>query len=175
MKEGVIMADVRFCQQQELFKSEPFDRWARLIVYEDEYSDCIDSASPFSFQLTCESYRRFSGNRFIGEKKIPVGISEWDEAGTMREHYDTHQEIIENLLKEDIQKVDVVLYTTSERFKEAFYNDFENTMNFNSKITDEKEILYWSYCGKNNRVLLVAFEDLSSYKEGKEYLDDNLS
>lgn len=70
MKEGVIMADVRFCQQQELFNSEPFDRWARLIVYEDEYSDCISSASPFLFQLTCKSYEIFLEIALLERKKF---------------------------------------------------------------------------------------------------------
>ncbi len=157
------MADVIFCQQQNFFKSEPFARWARLIIYEDDYSDCLLSESPFLFEITTIPL-------FIGEKNFPVGISEYDET----DNYDDHQGIIEKLLRDEIQNVDVILYTTSDRIKEAFYNDFENAMQLNSKVTVEKELLYWSYCGKDNKVLLVAFENLSGYRECEEYLYDNI-
>lgn len=157
------MADVIFYQQQELFYAEPLQRWARLIVYEDEYSDYLESESPFLFHFT-------NINHFFGERKIPVGISECDEESTTKSEYDAHIAIIEEFLLHELQKVDVVLYTTSERIKEAFYNDFEEAMHLNIKITDDKEIMYWSYCGKNDCALLVAFENLSHYKECLEYL-----
>lgn len=164
------MADVRFWQGQELFDAEPYERWARLIVYEDEYADCMESGSPFLFEITWpDRFMEQEKILVIGQEKIPVGISNCDEEST----YDAHKETIEKLLGEEIQKVDVVLYTTSNRFKEAFYHDFQHTMQLNSKITDEKEIMYWSYCGKNDSVLLVAFEGLSSYRECKQYLDEN--
>ena len=156
------MADVRFYQEQQLFDAEPLQRWARLIVYEDDYSNCLDSVSPFLFQFT-------NINLFFGERKIPVGISEYDEAS----NYDTHKEIIDQLLLHELQKVDVVFYTTSERIKEAYYNDFEEAMHLNIKTTNDKEIMYWSYCGKNDCALLVAFENLSDYKECLEYLQEN--
>jgi len=154
------MADVVFCQMQKFFNSDPFERWARLIVYEDEYSDCLESASPFLFQ--------FNEKRCIGTQRIQVGISEDD---TIAE-YEEHQEEIVKLLEEENLKPQVLFYTTADRFKEAFYGDCTNSMKWNCKVNDEKEVMYWSYCGKNDCALLVAFEDLSIYREGLEYFCD---
>lgn len=44
-------------------------------------------------------------------------------------------------------------------------------MKWNCKVNDEKEVMYWSLCGENDCAALMAFEDLSIYKEGLEYLN----
>lgn len=159
------MANVVFCQQQNFFDSAPFARWARLIVYEDEYSDCLESASPFLFVFDVEK-------RCIGTQKIPVGISETEDFSETRDEYEEHKEAIEKLLKNEKLKPQVLLYTTASRIKEAFYGDYTNSMKLNCKVNEEKELMYWSICGENDCTLLVAFEDLSAYKEGQEYLDN---
>lgn len=161
------MADVVFCQKQNFFDSDPFLRWARLIVYEDEYADCLDSASPFLFMFD------LGQNLCIGNPKIPVGISETEDYSETRDEYEEHKEkIIKELLEVEKLNPQVLLYTTANRIKEAFYADWTKSMKLNCKVNEEKEIMYWGLCGKNDCALLVAFEDLSYYSEGKDYLDE---
>lgn len=161
------MADVVFCQQQKFFNSDPYIRWARLIIYEDEYSDCLESASPFLFIFDLPK-------RCIGTQQIPVGISETIDFSETREEYEEHKEkIIKELLESENLKPQVLLYTTADRIKEAFYCDWDDSMKLNCKINSDKEIMYWGFCGENDNSLLVAFEDLSIYKEGQEYLDEH--
>lgn len=160
------MADVVFCQQQKFFDSTPFERWARLIVYEDDYADCLKSASPFLFMFNVEK-------RCIGTQKIPVGISESEDFSNTRGEYEEHKEkIIKELLEGEHLKPQVLLYTTANRIKEAYYSDYTNSMKLNCKVNEEKELMYWSLCGENDCAVLVAFENLSAYKDGQEYLDE---
>lgn len=161
------MADVVFCQQQKFFNADPYFRWARLIVYEDEYSDCLESASPFLFMFNLEE-------RCIGARKIPVGISETIDFSETNEEYEEHKEkIIKELLEGENLNPQVLFYTTADRIKEAFYADCDESMKLNCKVNDDKEIMYWGFCGEKNCALLVAFEDLSVYKDDQEYLDEH--
>lgn len=160
------MADVVFCQQQKFFDSAPFMRWARLIVYEEDYSDCLESGSPFLFVFNLEQ-------RFIGTQKIPVGISETEDFSDTKEEYENHKEkIVKELLEGEKLKPQVLLYTTAERIKEAFYRDSTNSMKLNCRVNAEKEIMYWALCGEKDCALVIAFEDLSVYDEGQEYINE---
>ena len=157
------MADVVFCQEQKFFDSDPFKRWARLIVYEDEYADCLESGSPFLFRFDVE-------NRCIGTQEIPVGIAETEDFSETRKVYEGWKSEIVKVLSEDEKlKPQVLLFTTADRIKEAFYNDYTESMKLNCKVNKGKAIMYWALCGKNDCALLVAFEFLSIYKEGQEY------
>ncbi len=161
------MAEIIFCQKQTRYEStKPFDRWARLIVYEDDVGDSFDSISPFQFL--------FKQSLIIGAKLMPVGISETGENFMEAEKdYKLHENAIKALLeREELEmKIDVILYTSVSRIKEAYYADYTTKMELKCE-PDKKEITYWATCGEDNCGLLIAFEDLSIYKEGLEYLEE---
>lgn len=163
------MAEIIFCQKQKRFNSiTPFDRWARLIVYEDDYADCQDNVGPFQFLFI---------EKLIGPKIIPVGISEAGDFQEVQKDYKIHETHIKTLLEnleEEKLEVDVILYTTDSRIKEAYYADYTKKMQLNIEIIEKKEIMYWATCGENNCGLIVAFEDLSVYKEGLEDIEGKL-
>ena len=157
------MADVVFCQRQKFFEGGIVERWARVVAYEDDYSDCLDSASPLLFM--------FQDGRLCNQ--IPVGISETEEYREVMLDYTEHNDEIIELLQKEKLKVQVILYTTSSLIKEAFYRDYTDSMELKVKVTKEKELCYFATCGEKDCALLVAFEDLSVYKEDLEYLEDH--
>lgn len=132
------MADVVFYQKQEFFNSNPVCRWARLIINEDDYSTYAEEDDYFSFD--------FESGQCIGSKKIPVGITVEDYVG-MKSEYENYQEKILNLLKEENLNPQVILYITADRFKEAFYCDYTKSMNLNCKANEDRELMYWGFCG----------------------------
>ena len=157
------MADVVFGQLQSSFSSEPYERWARVIIGQDDYADCYEAQTPLMFAFDEEnwycSYHEFS-------KKYPVGIS---VCGVSADEFKAHKEKIEKVLfKEEGLCPEAFLYTDADTIKEAFYKDFTDTMKLHCKINEDKEIMYWAACGANDCAILVAFEDLSDYDSEEE-------
>lgn len=157
------MADVVFCQRQKFFEGGIVERWARVVIYEDEHSDCLETASPLLFM--------FQNGRLCNQ--IPVGISETEEYSKVISDYMEHKDEIVELLQKEKLNPQVILYTTPSLIKEAFYRDYTESMELKVKVTKEKELCYFAACGEQNCALLVAFEDLSVYKEDLKYLEDN--
>lgn len=157
--------DVVFCQTQKLFNGGIRERWARLIVYDGEYADCLESGSPFLFM--------FREEWTIDSGKILVGISETRGFHETREEFEEYREWIEKLLKEEELKPQVILYTTAKRFREAFFNDYTESMRWNSKANnEERAVIYWSYCGEKDCALLLAVEDFVDCREGLDYFEE---
>lgn len=150
------MADVVFYQKQEFFNSNPMCRWARLIIREDDYSESAEDDEHITFD--------FEDEQCIGTKKIPVGIT-CEYYMEIKLEYENHRKKIINLLEDEALNPQVILYTTADIFKEAFYCDYTKTMKLNSKANSDRELIYWGFCGSNDCALLIAFEDLSIYKE----------
>ena len=150
------MADVVFGQLQSSHSLKPYHRWARVIIEEHDYSDFYgyDSSLLFIFDddnWHC-SYHAYS-------RRYPVGISAY---GVSADEFKANKEKMEKvLLKEEGLCPEAFLYTDADTIKEAFSEDYQNTMKLHCKILSRKQIIYWAACGYNDCAVLVAFEKLS--------------
>lgn len=115
----------------------------------------------------------FNEERTIDFGKIWVGISETLGFHETREEFEKYREWIEKLLKEEELKPQVILYTTANRYREAFFNDYTKSMRWNSKANnEERAVIYWSYCGEKDCALLLAVEDFVDCREGLDYFEE---
>ena len=115
----------------------------------------------------------FNEERTIGFGEIWVGISEDCNFSERKGEFEEYREWIEQLLKEEGLKPQVILFTSADLFREAYYNDFTRTMSWNSKGNDEERaVIYWSKCGKDDCALLLAVENFVSCREGYDYFSE---